>query len=238
MNERDPHVATGPWKFDSEVTAVFDTMLRNSIPGYEDMRWTTTNLASYFLELRKTAELNIADLGASRGEALKPLYERFPDSRFFAYECSEPMQEVLKQLPVTLISEDLRTTDMPSNYFDAVLSVLTLMFIPVEHRQALLRKVFNALKPGGVLFLVEKTLGQDATTNNALVYEYLSMKRRNGYTDEQIERKRLALEGVLVPLTASWNEGMLQAVGFQNIECYWKTLMFTGWFAIKPSTHP
>jgi len=35
------------------------------------------------------------------------------------------------------------------------------------------------------------------------------MKRKAGYSQEEIDRTRYALEGVLVPMTARWNEALL-----------------------------
>ncbi|MGH3921557.1 MAG: hypothetical protein ACRDS1_01640 [Pseudonocardiaceae bacterium] len=50
--------------------------------------------------------------------------------------------------------------------------------------------------------------------------------RRRGspadYTQEEIDRKRLSLEGVLVPVTAKWNVEMLRAAGFQQVDCFWR----------------
>jgi hypothetical protein len=66
-----------------------------------------------------------------------------------------------------------------------------------------------------------------------MVHEYYGMKAQNGYTQEQIERKRLSLEGVLVPVTARWNEEMLAAAGFTQIDCFWRWMNFAGWIAIK-----
>ena len=54
-----------------------------------------------------------------------------------------------------------------------------------------------------------------------------------GLYTEEIERKRLALEGVLVPMTAHWNEDLLRQAGFQQVECFWRYLNFAGWLAIK-----
>jgi tRNA (cmo5U34)-methyltransferase len=62
---------------------------------------------------------------------------------------------------------------------------------------------------------------------------YHALKAAHGYTEEQIERKRLALEGVLVPVTARWNEDLLREVGFNQVECFWRWCNFAGWIAIK-----
>jgi DNA (cytosine-5)-methyltransferase 1 len=57
-------------------------------------------------------------------------------------------------------------------------------------------------------------------------------KAEQGYTHEQIARKRLALEGVLVPVTARWNEELLTAAGFRSVECVWRALNFAAWVAV------
>jgi tRNA (cmo5U34)-methyltransferase len=47
-----------------------------------------------------------------------------------------------------------------------------------------------------------------------LVNRYLQIKRENGYSDNQIDRKRLSLEGALVAVTACWNEELLREERF------------------------
>ena len=42
-----------------------------------------------------------------------------------------------------------------------------------------------------------------------------------------------SLEGVLVPVTASWNEELLAKAGFKQIDCFWRWMNFAGWIAIK-----
>ena len=62
---------------------------------------------------------------------------------------------------------------------------------------------------------------------------YHRTKAANGYTAEQIQRKALALDGVLVPVTADWNVQLLQSVGFHHVECYWRHLCFADWITRK-----
>jgi hypothetical protein len=45
--------------------------------------------------------------------------------------------------------------------------------------------------------------------------------------------RALALEGVLVPVTADWNVQLLQSVGFHHVECYWRHLCFADWITRK-----
>jgi len=127
---------------------------------------------------------------------------------------------------------DLRS-DYPPVSACITLCVLALQFTPIEHRQRILRDVWRNTINGGVLVLVEKVLGATAEIDALMVDVYYDMKRRNGYTEDQIQRKRLSLEGVLVPVTAAWNEELLRMAGFRQIDCFWRWMNFAAWVAVK-----
>ena len=59
------------------------------------------------------------------------------------------------------------------------------------------------------------------------------MKAKNGYSQEQIERKRLSLEGVQVCVTSNWNLELLKQAGFRQVDTFWKWCNFEGMIAIK-----
>lgn len=84
-----------------------------------------------------------------------------------------------------------------------------------------------------LLILVEKILGASAEIDEKLVQLYYSLKAQNGYSPYEIERKKLSLEGVLVPVTAKWNEELLHNAGFSQVDCFWRWMNFAGWIAIK-----
>ena len=236
MLARDTVMPEGRWSFDGDVTEAFDDMLRRSIPQYDWLRAASFRLGSRYVK----PGTSIIDLGCSRGEALQPFVDKFgAHNRFVGIDVSEPMLAVARERfagylgsgVVDIRNLDLRT-DYPPERASLVLSVLTLQFIPIEFRQQLVRWIRSSLISGGALILVEKVLGETAHLDEVLVAEYLDMKRRNGYTEEQIERKRLSLQGVLVPVTARWNEDMLRAAGFAEIDCFWRQMNFAGWLAI------
>jgi len=236
MLARDTVMPEGRWSFDGDVTSAFDDMLRRSIPQYDWLRTACFRLGSRYVK----AGTSIIDLGCSRGEALQPFVDKFgAHNRFVGIDVSDPMLAVAQERFATYSQSgivdirnlDLRT-DYPAERSSLVLSVLTLQFIPIEFRQQLLRRIRTSLISGGALILVEKVLGETAHLDDVLVAEYLDMKRRNGYSEDQIERKRLALQGVLVPVTARWNEHMLRVAGFSEVDCFWRQLNFAGWLAV------
>ena len=249
--EDDPKTALAPesgrWEFDAAVTAAFDDMLERSIPNYGDMRRITFDAASWILDRASFGgqkPLGVVDLGASRGAALQPLVDRFGvRARFLANDVSEPMLDALrarfdgfiKAGIVDVSSHDLREGFPVARSFrpNVVQSILTLQFVPIEYRQTLLRETYEQLTSGGALILVEKVLGEADETNRMLVDLYYGMKREKGYEQEAIDRKRMALEGVLVPLTAEVNEAWLRRAGFDLVEVIWAWANFRAWLAVK-----
>lgn len=81
--------------------------------------------------------------------------------------------------------------------------------------------------------MVEKILGANAQINQMMADAYAALKAEHGYSQEAIERKRLSLEGVLVPVTAQWNEELLAMAGFSCVDCFWRWMNFAGWLAVK-----
>ncbi len=232
----DKTIPDGPWLFNDGVTKVFDNMLARSIPGFEDMRSLTTQLACRYAQ----PETYVLDLGCSRGGSLEPIINVLGSrQKYLGVEISDPMRKAAlerfssqDEVDVKIIDLDLRL-DFPSVDSSVILSILTIQFIPIEYRQSILASAYSSLRTGGAFILVEKILGNNAHLNSTFVDLYYGMKGRNGYTEEEINSKRIALEGVLVPVTASWNEQLLRDAGFSQVECFWRNLNFAGWIAVK-----
>lgn len=233
---KDEVIAKDKWAFDQEVTNAFDNMLERSIPGYEDMRNLVTSLTIKFAQPKSA----ILDLGCSSGGSLLPIVEKLKgNNSYIGVEISEPMRSAAikrfskyPNLNIEIRDTDLRL-DFPREETSVTLSILTLQFIPIEYRQKILSLAFSQLKPGGVFIFVEKILGRDSSLNDLFVELYYGMKGSNGYTEEQINTKRISLEGVLVPVTADWNEQLLLNAGFKHVECFWRSLNFAGWIGQK-----
>ncbi len=83
------------------------------------------------------------------------------------------------------------------------------------------------------MIVVEKTIAPHPDFDSIFVGIYYAMKRRNGYSEEEIDRKRLSLEGVLVPLTGRANIDLLEGAGFR-VEPFWRWFNFSGFLGVKP----
>ena len=235
---KDQVMPEGKWEFNQEVTDCFDEMLERSIPGYNDMRELVTKIGKRYVQ-RLTS---IIDLGCSTGEAINPFIKTFGcNNNYRLYDVSKPMLEKTKDRYAGWIEEgvvDVQSFDirngLPIHTFASlILSVLTLQFTPIEYRQKIIQSIYDSLTPGGALILVEKVLGSSYNMDSMMVDEYYKLKAENAYTQEQISAKRKSLEGVLVPITAKWNEDMLKEAGFKEVDCFWRYLNFAGWVAVK-----
>lgn len=214
------------WRFDEAVAESFDDMLERSIPQYREMRRLTTEIAARHLSPGDT----VVDLGCSLGAALVELSKRCPEARFIGVDNSWPMVErASERLPqATIYRADLERF-YPTQEARVTFAILTLQFLSHDRRREVVRAAYEHTQPGGILLVVEKLTGQPPY----FVEEYHELKRRNGYTSEEITRKSLSLEGVLVPQSIPENEAMLDAAGWE-VAPFWQWLNFAGWVGKKP----
>ena len=219
------------WEFNEEVSVCFDNMLERSIPQYDLMRRLTFEIGSEFV----TIGSNILDIGCSNGRAIEPFCRKYGDDiDYYLFDVSEPMLQKAKENLGNVNIENKNITEGFSvGNCSLVLSILTLQFTPIEYRHKIVKNIYDNLNPGGALILVEKVLGNTFEIDDILVDKYYGMKKEHQYTEKQIKDKRKSLEGVLVPITADWNEDLLRKTGFSKIDCFWRCLNFAGWVAIK-----
>lgn len=231
----DHNPAGERWTFDSSVTTCFEDMLARSIPDYLTMRGACRRLAVKFYQ-PNTA---IVDLGCSDGLAIQELLPHVGPARIIGVETSDPMLEAARSRFASLRSIEIRKLDLRNDYpvqaqtVSVTQAILTLQFIPIEHRNRIVHQAFASTVPGGAFIVVEKLLGSSPYLDRLFVDTYYDLKREHGYSQESIDRKRLSLEGVLVPIEARWNEDLLRNAGFQQVECFWRWMNFAGWIAMR-----
>ena len=237
MQSIDNIVVSDKWQFNKDVTAVFGNMLERSIPEYDIMRALCERIGTNYVK----PDTYIIDVGCSDGRAIEPFFRRFKgQNKFIGVEISDPMIDSAKQRfkgenDIYIYKQDIveKIAEVKPGTSSLILSVLTIQFTPIEYRHKIISEIYDLLGVGGAFIFVEKVLGNTYLIDKALVDEYYKIKAEHQYTQEQISSKRKSLEGVLVPLTAKWNENLLKEAGFTQIDCFWRCLNFAGWIAIK-----
>ena len=220
----------GRWKFDGSVAEKFDAMLHNSIPSYNELSYLLYAIGNHFIDKGK-----VIDLGCGTGTTIERLTKSKSD--FYLFDNSVAMLEKCRErfsdMPnVHIKNHDIRDGIPTLDNVSLIVSCLTLQFVPIEYRQMLLSQIYDILNPGGAFILVEKVICNSWQIDSIITEEYYNLKREF-YSEEQIQRKRLSLEGSLVPVTMDINAQMLKSSGFSKIDVFWRSLNFCGFLAIK-----
>ena len=223
--------------FDESVADVFDDMIRRSVPGYGAIINMIGDLAGRYAQ-----EDSICfDLGCSLGACTLAMGRciqsrgvrivAVDNSKAMVQKCKTNVVRSRSTVPVDVACQDVQDVTI----YDASVVVFnfTLQFIPLEERQAMLQKVYDGLKPGGVLVLSEKIAFEDPTEQAFQEELHHNFKKLNGYTDLEISQKRTALENVLIPETLAVHHDRLSAVGFSDVNTWFRCFNFASVLAFK-----
>lgn len=238
MEDKNISQHMNKWEFDAKVTKVFDEMLERSVPSYNRMRELITQIIIFHIKKNNLTHNTILDLGCSTGEQIQELKNYLHQNYYIGLECSEPMLKEARhrlrgEYNISIQTSDITKDDFPVTNCGAVLSILTLQFIPIEYRQKVVKKVYESLNKHGVFIFVEKIIGDNYDYSELYEKLYYDMKSINGYSIDEIRDKRLKLEGVLVPCTNQFNIDLLKQGGFSKVDIFWRDLNFVGYIAMK-----
>lgn len=241
LPSEDRLFATGPieedFTFNDRVAEVFDDMLNRSIPYYQAVVDGMANLLAAHLQSRST----LYDLGCSTGTTLLELARRLPELelRYIGIDNAPAMlAKARRKSAMFSKSEVLRfrqadITSCPLPDAAAIVCNYTLQFLRPLVRQAFVHRLFEALPPGGLLFLSEKTISHASRLNRDFIEIYHAFKKTQGYSELEIAAKREALENILIPFSLEENIGLLRQAGFAEIEPFFTWFNFTALVALK-----
>jgi tRNA (cmo5U34)-methyltransferase len=232
-----PRSEVGDFIFDEAVAKVFPDMVGRSVPGYGAIIDMIAVLASIYA----TPGSRCYDLGCSLGAAALAIYRGAgrPSPPIVAVDSSPAMLEQARLLlaeagdpsAFELVCADILEAPIES----ASMAVLnfTLQFIQPALRPRLLRRIYQGLRPGGILVLSEKILAEPETTQQLFTEIHHGFKRAHGYSELEISQKRAALERVLLPETLACHTNRLREVGFATVEIWFRCFNFVSLLAIK-----
>lgn len=224
--------------FDDKIASVFTDMVNRSVPGYA----LIVRMIAVLAEQYASSNTKLYDLGCSLGAVTFLLQQLKLDScAIVAVDNSSAMIERCEKslrlnktadlLPVELRCEDIQDTEL-SNASVVVLN-FTLQFVAPKQRDKIIKKIYDALIPGGILIISEKVMFSDTEKNALFIKLYHQFKKANGYSDLEISRKRSALENVLIPETIEEHQVRAEAAGFSLFEPWFQCFNFASMFAIK-----
>ena len=223
--------------FDEKVTAVFDDMIRRSVPGYA----TVIVMTKVFAERYAQADSVCYDLGCSLGASTLAMRKGItqPGCSIVAVDNSAAM---VKQCGEVIAADDgaaaveIRQADIqdvPIENASVVVMNFTLQFLSPDRRDAMIQKIYDGLHPGGVLLLSEKIAFADTEKQAFETDMYHEFKKLMGYSDLEVAQKRKALENVLLPETLEAHRSRLEKAGFVKTYLWFQCFNFMSLAAFK-----
>jgi tRNA (cmo5U34)-methyltransferase len=224
--------------FNKEVATVFDDMVSRSVPYYDEMQRMTVELVNDFAR----DDTAIYDIGCSTGTTLA-LIDRQIGSTKAHLVGIDNSKEMLKQAKEKLDElglnhpYDLRCADihkrLPVKNASVVTMLLTLQFARPLYRDKIVKSLYNGIEKEGCLLMIEKITSENTMFNRLFIDHYYDFKRRNGYSEMEIAKKREALENVLIPYRLEENVQLLKGAGFRHVEVFFRWYNFCGLIAQK-----
>lgn len=220
--------------FDHDVARVFPDMIKRSIPGYPTIIENIGVMAAYHAQ----PDTLIYDLGCSLGAATQSIrrHLRQEGCRIIAVDNAEAMVQRCREYlsaqdamteelaPASVVHGDI--LDLPLEPCSVVVLNFTLQFIAPAQRLTLLKRIRQALLPGGILILSEKFRFEESSVQHNLEQVHYAFKRANGYSDLEIAQKRSAIENVMLLDTQPAHLSRLQEAGFDQAYTWFQCLNF------------
>lgn len=250
----------GDFVFDDGVARVFDDMINRSVPGYATVIHMLAVMAGHYCRPHSRiydlgCSLGAASLAIAQQIARRP---ELKGCRIFAVDNSEAMIKRLqarlqssaqgklnkqdsqdeadtdKQNASRLIScHHADVMDFPLEDASMVVLNFTLQFIPPPQRQALIKRIYEGMREGGVLVLSEKIRLPQPQADTLFIDLHHRFKESMGYSKLEISRKRAALENVLLPETLHSHRARLREAGFGQVELWFQCFNFASIVAFK-----
>ena len=226
--------------FNSDVADVFDDMLVRSVPFYLEQQNILKNIAQKFWQ----EGTSVYDLGCSTATTLIGMCENLPaHASMIGYDNSLPMiaqaerkimaKNLQDQIVVKYADLNGALSNIVLDSASVVTMCWTLQFIRPLHRDDLIRWIYNGLTDEGILIVTEKVLTNSGHMNRFFIDYYYDFKRKQGYSETEISRKREALENVLVPYRLEENLELFHRNGFEIVETFFQWFNFSGFLCVK-----
>jgi len=223
--------------FNSEKANDYDSIIRQIIPGYEAMH----DMVRIYLQERLGGGAEVLVAGVGTGQEAVSYGVNNPGWRITGFDQAETMLSIASERirenhleeRVELIEGSINAVGQDHCY-DAATSLLIMHFIPDNgEKYEFLMEIFNRLKPGGIIALVDLT-----GDKNSIIYEKFMAEMKGWQLEfradkEQVEEDMAHITRQVDTISQNRTEELLSKAGFVNIRQFYQAYLFCGYFAEK-----
>jgi tRNA (cmo5U34)-methyltransferase len=213
------------WSFEGFAND-FDSHVREQLPWYELVTESVAYIARNYLP---TYGL-IYDIGCSTGNMSKALFPLI-DERMGTILALDNDDSMVKAYQHNIIRNRVgvlqaRAEEFDYEEFDVAIVFLTAMFLSVDTQAVFIDKLYDQLKVGGAIIIVDKTCEDEGYFSTVMKRLTMYWKLKNGAHAEDIINKELSLSGVQRPIDSD----LLRMFGAKQ---FFQLGEFKGWVIEK-----
>ena len=217
-----------------EEAGEFDDIIQKLIPYYNEILEALVLTVTY-----QKGKILVADLGCGTGTIAKRILEIYPNAEVTCIDLAASMIEkakvkLLKYNNVEYIVKDFYDFDFEKKY-DAVLSSLALHHLKNDQdKKSFFKKIFDALKGGGVFYNADVVLGSNETLQNLYMKKWKDFMLKKVSASEVESKWIPKYEDEDKPTELIEQLRWLEEIGFKAIDVIWKYYNFAVYGGVKP----
>lgn len=210
----------------------YDDLILKLIPYYHEQHQVMLDI----IDFPHDASIKVLDLGCGTGVLSHLVLQNFKQANVVAFDFAENMLKACQnnlsayQGRIDFQQGDFAVDDIGSDY-DLVISGLAIHHLDAEGKQALFKKLFSKMNPGGLLLIREIVKG----ATEGLTKKYQKLWREfinvNGENENYWFAKHLEED---IPDSVENQTRWLAESGFVDIGCHFRYLNFAVFGGSKP----
>jgi len=220
--------------FDNSAES-YDLNRRQLIPCYKDFY----TLPLEIIPFHRDRELRVLDLGAGTGLLSARIAFRYPRAQLVLVDLAPAMLQVAEERfsgrdaeRVTFQLMDYGNQQLKGTY-DLIVSALSIHHLTDDAKEALFKKVYRSLEPGGMFINADQVLGENAVAEKIYKGRWLQKVRESGISEEALGAALERMEeDRMAPLSCQLD--WLGQAGFDDVTVWYKYYNFVVYSGTKP----
>lgn len=211
----------------------YDAKRRGFIPCFDDFYQTAVEQIPF----ESRDEFQVLDLGAGTGLFSALVRAVYPRARLALIDFAEEMLNRARErfagdALVSFIAGDYSAGELPGGP-EVIMSALSIHHLEDADKRLLFRRIFAALKPGGIFINADLVLGSTPRCEAHCQAVWVAKMKALGVSDEDFAGwSARGAEDRLAPLEPqlAW----LREAGFEDVECFYRYYNFAVFAGRRP----